>query len=129
MAGDVNKLDYWRINVDGRRYLAHRLAFMWMEGRWPREQIDHKNRNKADNRWCNLREATPSQNLANSATLKRNTSGMKGVVWHKRGRKWSSQIGVGGATHYLGLFDCPAAAAFAYIVAADKHFGEFARAA
>jgi Demerecviridae HNH endonuclease len=117
------------IMIDGTGYHAHRLAFLWMTGHWPKYDIDHKNGNFRDNRWTNLREATPSQNLMNARTQKTGkfTSPYKGVSrCSDRPGKWQARICIhpGG---FLGRFDTPEEAHAAYCKAARKHFGEFAR--
>lgn len=73
------------LQISGRRYLAHRVIFLIVVGRWP-EEIDHINRNPADNRWANLRESTRSQNLANRGLYKNNKSGFTGVTPTRCGR-------------------------------------------
>jgi hypothetical protein len=73
--------------IGKRPYGLHRLAWLWMTAAWPR-QIDHVNLNRADNRWCNLREATTSQNLANARMPSTNTSGFKGVSRAPHGVGW-----------------------------------------
>ena len=110
-------------------WLAHRIAWLIVTGEWPVDQIDHINGNRSDNRWCNLRAANNSQNHANVGLLSSNTSGLKGASWSKRYKKWVAQIGFNKMTIHLGRYDCPAAAHFAYLIAADKFFGEYARAA
>ena len=127
VAGGVNNEGYWMIKIDGRTYSGHRLAWLWVKGEWPSSDIDHKNLDKSDNRFSELRLATESQNLANSKVRKDNTTGLKRVGWHKRDRVWYSNIQINGKQKYLGSFKCPAAAYFAYIIAADNAFGEFAR--
>lgn len=67
VAGGVNH-GYVRISVDGRKYSAHRLAFLYQTGAWPSAEVDHWNLDKADNSWGNLRGATRSQNIANTST-------------------------------------------------------------
>jgi len=89
--------------------------------------VDHINRNPVDDRIENLREATGSQNNANSRMPKTNTSGFKGVTWHKESKKWVGQIKKDGKMHYLGLFADPKKAHEAYCSAAKTLFGEFAR--
>jgi hypothetical protein len=84
--------------------------------------MDHKNLNRADDRWSNLREATASQNQANILKKSSNTSGAKGVCWRKDSRKWQAQICINGKRRYLGSFDTREAAA-AYAAAAKEHFG------
>jgi hypothetical protein len=129
VAGRLNKFGYRVISLDGRSYFAHRLAWLWMTGLWPVDEIDHSNAIKDDNRWINLRAATASQNAGNRRAYANNTSGLKGVSWVVSRRKFIASIGLNGKRKNLGRFDCPAAAHFAYIVAADKHFGEFSRGA
>jgi len=129
-AGNQNvKIGYLQIRIDGKLYYGHRLAFLYMAGTMPR-YVDHINCNKADNRWANLREATQSQNIANSGMFAHNKSGLKGVYWDKIRGEWGSKIKVMQKNIHLGFFgDCKAAAHLAYVVAADKYFGEFARSA
>src|SRR4029450_2313606 len=83
VAGNVNCVDgYCYIGVDARRYHAHRLAWLYIKGAWPNDQIDHINGNKADNRFANLRQATHSQNQANGGRYSNNASGYNGVTLH-----------------------------------------------
>lgn len=79
-----------------------------------------------DNRWCNLREATRTQNNANSKCRKTNKSGLKGVSASGK-NKWAARIQLHGKQRKIGDFDCPAAAHFAYLIEADKAFGAYAR--
>lgn len=113
------------IDIKGRRYSAHRLAWLYMTGEWPVE-VDHKNRDPLDNRWANLREATRSQNNANTGLKRHNTSGFKGVDWHKARGLWRAQICVNKQRMTLGHFETPEQAAEVYASAARQHFGEFA---
>lgn len=98
-----------------------------MTGDWPPDDVDHRDLNKANNKWTNLRLATRSQNVANGARRTDNRSGFKGVT--RRGNKWEARIRAGGLLHYLGLFETTEAAHEAYCAAAAKLHGEFARAA
>jgi HNH endonuclease/AP2 domain len=101
-----------------------------VEGRWPKGEIDHVNGNKDDNRWENLREATRSQNIANARTPGCNTSGYKGVYFDRskpRVKPWRASITVDGRTVRLGYFATPEKAWLAYVLAARKHYGDFAR--
>jgi hypothetical protein len=81
-AGTVSKDTGYRIIViDYRQYRAHRLAYLYMTGAWPAEEIDHRNGVRDDNRWVNLRHATVAQNCRNSRLRADNTSGTEmGVI-------------------------------------------------
>lgn len=117
------------INIDGRLYLASRLAWFYVHGSWPLNEIDHINQNSLDNRLSNLREATRGQNNQNTKRKKNNKSGYKGVCRDKRGRgdKWLAQIMANGKRVILGRFETPQEAYNAYCAAAKEHHGEFAR--
>lgn len=125
IAGCVTKSGYAIIRINTKNYKAHRLAFLWMTGDWV-DQVDHINREKNDNRWCNLRECSRSQNQGNRGIQSNNTSGYKGVSWHKNDKKWNSSIRKGKKTIYLGNHDCRHVAAQAYNVKALELFGDFA---
>ena len=126
IAGSTNSAGYLQIRIDGHRYLLHRLAWLYVTGEWPEAEMDHQNGDRADNRFCNLRPATNSENGRNRGGAKRNTSGFKGVSWDARLRKWKAKIVVNGHQIYLGLFDNPIHAWIAYREAALKYHGEFA---
>jgi hypothetical protein len=108
------------VGIEGRRYRAHRLAWLYVYGEWPSE-VDHINGDGLDNRLSNLRLATRSDQGANTKRRRDNSSGIKGVVWHPQSRKWRVQI-----KRDVGLFATKEAAARAYIEAAAQRFGEFA---
>lgn len=129
-AGSVHKkTQYLRIKIDGVDHLAHRLAWLYMTGQWPPDQIDHRDLVRSHNWWSNLRLANNSQNNANSRLPSCSTSGFKGVTWSRHRKKWQAQITFQGRNQYLGGFDTPEAAHAAYAAAAIKHHGEFARLA
>lgn len=98
-----------------------------MTGAWPKHQIDHRDLNSLNNRWGNLRAATQSQNQANKPP--RGKSGVKGVFWHAKNKKWFSMITKDRKNIYLGTFDTIAEAAAIYALAAKDLHGEFARVA
>jgi hypothetical protein len=123
-AGTVTKR-YRIICIDLKRYNASRLAFLWMTNRWPKFQADHINLDTTDDRWRNLRDATPSQNTANCKT--KNKFGLKGVK--QVGQRYAARISIDSRTIHLGTFGTPKAAHAAYIVAAKRYFGDFARSA
>lgn len=93
---------YIRISIDGERYLAHRLAFLFMTGKMPNYEIDHINGVREDNRWCNLRECKSYQNKHNMKKPSSNSSGIKGVSWNIRDSKWLAQITCKGQSYFLG---------------------------
>ena len=125
-AGHLKKPQgYIYIEINGKCYSAHRLAWFYCNKEWPTGQIDHKNRNRADNRIDNLRIATNGQNRANSKTT--NKHGLKGVFhcgWLKT-KPWKSSIKHMGNVIYLGLFATKEEAHSAYKNAARKLHGEF----
>src|SRR5579859_2040165 len=105
IAGGIGANGYWRIGLDREQHGAHRLAFAYYYGRWPVGQIDHRDNNPLNNAIHNIRESDHSQNCANRKRSSNNSSGRKGVVWHKKARKWQSQICANGRFIYLGIFD------------------------
>ena len=113
---------YTRIMIRRRWYMAHRLAWFYMTGGWPKKCIDHKDRNKINCKWKNLRQATNSQNLGNAKLSTYNKSGHKGVFFYKRTGRWLASI----AGKHIGYFNSKKAAVAARKLAAQKHFGEFA---
>lgn len=127
LTGSPNAGGWLRIRFRRRSYYAHRLAWWWMTGEWPLSEIDHRDTDRANNKFKNLRPADRAGNLANSRLSKANTSGFKGVTFDKSRKLWNARIVVHGRTLYLGRFDDRNAAAHAYDCAAISHFGEFAR--
>jgi hypothetical protein len=115
-AGCPNNNGYLRIRIDGRLYLCHRLAWLYMTGVWPEHQVDHKHGVRDDNRWSELQAATPVQNQQNVRGPKANNkSGLLGVAPHGSG--WRAQIMTAGKRRLLGTFRTPQAAHQAYLVA------------
>ena len=125
IAGTPHEDGYVKIKVNGKIYSAHRLAWLYMTGSFPTQEIDHTNGDGADNRFSNLREASRTENNRNTKVRKNNTSGFKRVSKNRHG-KWVSHIHVEGRQHYLGSFDTPEAAHEAYCMAAKAFYGEFA---
>lgn len=118
---------YMKICINQKMYYSHRLAWAMTYGHWPLD-IDHIDLDKSNNRISNLREApTRGHNSANTTLRSDNTTGYKGVCRHRK--KWEARIGVGGKYKYIGTFATPEEAHEAYCAAAQKYFGEFARAA
>ena len=128
VAGHFGKR-YVDIKIDTRTYLAHRLAWLYMTGKWPLDQIDHINLDPHDNRWGNLREANASQNSANKIALATNSCGIKGVRLNPCSKKnpWRADIWFDGKSTCLGTFATKEEAHAAYRGAAVALRGEFAR--
>lgn len=102
VAGGFDAKGYRKIWVHDGRYMASVLAWLYMTGRMPKHQVDHKDLNKANNRWLNLRPATNKQNQENTPLRRDNTSGCKGVWWRKEVRKWKAMIRHNGKLITLG---------------------------
>ncbi|CAB5079604.1 putative NHN endonuclease [uncultured Caudovirales phage] len=122
-------LVYRQIRIDGVSHRAHRLAWLYMTGEWPKDVVDHVNGNGTDNRWVNIREATKSQNQFNRRASRNNTSGRKGVVFLKDRNRWRALIWVNDQPRYLGNFYTYEAAVAARSAAERQLHGAFARAA
>lgn len=123
-AGNVDKRGYRYISYKGRRYKAARLAWWFVTGEWPSQEIDHADRDRDNNAWSNLRPASRAENLWNRGQLSSNTSGCKGVDF-KRG-KWRSRISIPGKGRIeLGYFHSMEEAYRAYCEAAELHHGDF----
>lgn len=121
------KLGYRNLRIDRRGYLAHRVAWLFVNGEWPPGEIDHINGDRADNRISNLRLASDAENRRNSKRPVSNTSGVKGVSWCKKKKMWHAGIKYNYRTINLGYFDDVNEAGRAYQSAAMKYHGEFAR--
>jgi hypothetical protein len=118
---------YQIIGINGRVYRAARLAWLIMTGEWPSVYIDHVNGDRADDRWVNLREATPSDNMCNRKRQSHNTSGHVGVSFEKQRGLWRARITKNGRTLDLGFFPTSEAAAGARRAELDRVHGAFAR--
>jgi len=126
IAGTTHSKGYRQIKINRKVYFEHRIIWLYHNGMFPTNQIDHINGFKGDNRIDNLREATNGQNKANTPKKIGLSSKFKGVFWHKSAKKWNSSIRINRKTKHLGSFHEESAAAQAYNEAAIKHFGEFA---
>jgi hypothetical protein len=116
---------YVRFNIEGKRYYSHQLAFLYMTGVWPNPHPDHKDTNRSNNKWNNLRLATRRQNIANCCL--NGPSGYRGVSFIKTICRWRARITTeSGKRLVLGDFSSKENAALAYNFAALEHFGEFA---
>lgn len=133
VAGCTSAIDgkYTLIGADNGRYLAHRLAWLYMTGEWPEHEIDHRNNDGHDNRWRNLRHATRTQNGRNIRRASRNTSGYIGVYYDDKTprslKRWHAQIRDNdGKYKNLGRFHTAEEAARVRDEAARRLHGEFA---
>lgn len=127
VAGCLTKAGYIVIGVWGKLYYAHQLAWFYQTGVWS-PRVDHRDGDGSNNRWSNLRAASAQQNALNSRRAVSNTSGLKGVSWHKGAGRWSAYIVIDGRKRHLGMHDRPEDAHAAYLAAATAVHPEFARA-
>lgn len=127
LAGNVDlQTGYLRIGIEGTLYYAHRLVWLFAHGRWPKEEIDHINRQRVDNRLVNLREATRGENQRNMGLIKSNRSGYRGVYWAAKSGKWGATIKIKRRSMHLGLFDLKEDAYAARLTKEAEIFGQFA---
>ena len=104
LAGGIDEHGYRRIMFDGKKYRAHRLAFVLMGHDMP-EQVDHINGDRTDNCWVNLRPANPKINAKNACRRVNTKTALTGVSFSTPHNKWKVRINLDGVTEYLGLFD------------------------
>lgn len=124
VAGCKRADGYVTVSVLGRPYRAHRLAWLYINGEFPGNDIDHINRVRSDNRFCNLRLATRAENLQNLSHRKDNRSGVVGVSWCNQKQKWLAQIWASRKCINLGFFSQKTDAESAR-KAAEKKFHTF----
>jgi hypothetical protein len=124
-AGSINGDGYRVIMIDKKNYPVGRLAFLYMCGYLPAYDVDHWNRDRSDDRWENLREATRGQNMMNGNLRTDNISGHRGVNVHGPTGKWRAYITANGKRRHLGLFSSFDLAVEARLTAEAKYHGEF----
>jgi len=127
VAGSKGANGYTYIRFRKLSVLAHRLAWFYVYGEWPKEQVDHVNGDRSDNSLENLRLASQSQNSCNGALRSTNTSGYRGVSWSKAKKKWVASVVKERKQYKLGYFDSKEDAYLAYLEAARRLHGDFAR--
>lgn len=121
VADTLDKHGYIRIQVDGARFFAHRLAFLWVTGLPPDDEVDHIDGNPANNAFANLREVNHAENQQNMGGAQRNSkSGFIGVIFDRRTHKWVGKITVARRAVHLGTFSTPELAHGAYIAAKNE---------
>lgn len=113
IAGTISNDGYRRISIYEISYNASVLAFLYMEGYMPENDVDHINRVRDDDRWVNLRHVTRQCNTRNTTLSSGNTSGITGISFHKLTKKWMAEITNNYKKEYLGVFDSKEEAAFA----------------
>jgi len=119
---------YLSVMVNGESYLLHRLAWLITTGDWPTGQIDHVDGNRTNNAFRNLRDATGSQNQYNRKRQINNTSGFKGVSYHKKTGRYRATININKKQISLGYFKTADKAHQAYIAKAQEIAGVFSNA-
>lgn len=124
-AASTHKKPRCQVMFSGR--IVYRYAIVWAlhHGEWP-GQIDHEDRDQLNDRIDNLRPCNHSQNSGNAGLRSDNTTGVKGVYWNKKARKFQAQISIENQVTYLGIFESIDDARSAYDMAASAHFGDFA---
>jgi hypothetical protein len=111
----VDNKGYIVVRINSKNYNIHRLAFLYMTGEWPKEQVDHISGDRSDNRWSNLRDVSCRDNACNQHTHRNGR--LPGCYWHKGNRKWRAQISINGIIRCLGYFTTEEEANHAYLKA------------
>jgi len=119
---------YVRLSIYGSQFMAHRLAWFYVHGQWPDDEVDHISMDRSDNRIANLRPATKSENMRNRPAQKNNKVGLKGVCEHKQQPgKYTAQITQNRKKKHLGVFTSPEEGHQAYVKALSAHHKEYGR--
>lgn len=120
VAGTLDKEGYVILSVKGKKYKAHRVAWFFVYGDFPDQEIDHIDGQKTNNKISNLRQATRQQNQSNIYRPQSiNKLGIRGVCKHRG--KFMANIKINGKNFYLGLFDTKEIAQQAYLSAKHKY--------
>ena len=117
---------YREIEINDKKYKAHRLAWLYVYGEMPKKLIDHVDGNRSNNKISNLREATYQTNNENYKTPKTNKSGVKNVSWYKNINKWVVSISIRKTKKTVGYYDDLELAELVAVEARNKYRGEFA---
>lgn len=131
IAGGLHGSGYRVIGIAGHVFSAHRMAWLFVHGRWPNGMLDHRDLNRDNNAISNLREATDILNQANTKLSPRNTSGYRGIIRRKprrlgaKEKPWAALITIRGKKRYIGVFDTPEEASAAFEKAAFAEWGDF----
>lgn len=100
----IDNRGYVRLNFQGKPYQAHRLAFLYVNGAFPDDEVDHLDGNRSNNAWSNIRRISHGDNQKNLTMNTRNKTGINGIMYTKNGKGFVAQIGNNGVTQYLGSF-------------------------
>lgn len=106
VAGSFETKGYKRIKINYKQYKSHRLAWLYVNGRWPAEELDHIDGNPGNNSISNLRECSRAENTENRAPQGKHSSGLIGVSWNERKQKWKAVIAKDRKSIFLGYFHC-----------------------
>lgn len=123
----LDSYGYRQVVIDGKRYRQQRLIWKWVTGQEPNGEVDHKDGDILNNSWHNLREASSLKNSANRGLKSTNTSGYKGVNWHKAHGKWEASITKAGKRYHLGRYSTAEQASDTYEKVASILHGSFYR--
>lgn len=119
--GGRHNKGYWHGTLLGKRYLEHRLVWLYHHGEWPKDQIDHIDGNKLNNRLNNLREVSNQENQFNRKSVKDSSSKYKGVSWYPKYNKWLASYRLDKKKYFIGYYETEIEAAKAYDEAVADH--------